>query len=45
MVGAIARRHPDRARQLGVLFSYRHLRHSQHFAEFVIVDLPALTVL
>jgi uracil-DNA glycosylase len=45
MVGTVARRHPDRTRQLGVLFSHRHLHYSQHSVESVIVDLPALIVL
>ena len=42
MAGTIARRHSDRARTFCVLFSHRHLHHSQHPAQLAIVDLPAL---
>jgi hypothetical protein len=42
MAGAIARRHSDRARTFCVLFSHRHLYHSQHSAQLAIVDLPAV---
>ncbi len=44
MAGTIARGYPHRARIFGILFPYRYLHHSQHRAEFVIVDLPALTI-
>jgi uracil-DNA glycosylase len=42
MAGKLARRYSDRTRAFRVLFSHRHLHHSEHPAEFVIVDLPAL---
>ena len=45
MAGTIARRHPDRARAFRILFSHRHVHHSQHcveFASFDLLDLPTL---
>ena len=42
MAGTIARRHPDRARTFCVLFSHRHLHHSQHPFEPAAIDLPTL---
>ena len=42
MAGAIARRHSDRARTFCVLFSNRHLHHSQHPVQLAIIDIPAL---
>ena len=42
MAGTVAGRHPDRARAFCVLFSHRHLHHSQHPAQLAIIDIPAL---
>ena len=42
MAGTVAGRHPDRARAFCVLFSHRHLHHSQHPAQLGIIDIPAL---
>ena len=42
VAGTIARRHPDRARTHCVLFSHRHLHHTEHPVEPAILDLPAL---
>jgi uracil-DNA glycosylase len=47
MAGPIAGRYPDRARKFGILFSHRHLHHSQHRPELALVDLlnlPTLTI-
>ena len=42
MAGTVAGRHSDRARTFCVLFSHRHLHHSQHPAQLAIIDIPAL---
>ena len=45
MAGTIARRYPDRKGAFGILFSDRHLHHSQHCPELAVVALfnvPAL---
>jgi hypothetical protein len=45
MAGMIAGRYPDRAGTLGILFSDRHLHHSQPHPELAVVallDVPAL---
>ncbi len=44
MARAPARRYSDRARQLCILFSDRHLHHPQHRAQLAHVDLPTLTI-
>ena len=45
MAGTIAGRYPDGEGAFGILFSDRHLHHSQHCPELVVVaflDIPAL---
>jgi hypothetical protein len=44
MAGTIAGRHPHRTRAFRILFSHRHLHHSQHRVELALVDFPALTI-
>src|ERR1041385_6116504 len=39
---SFAWRHPHRARAFRVLFPHRHLHHSEHFAQSVLIALPAL---
>jgi len=39
---SVARRHPDRARALLVLFPDRYLHNYQHRAEFVVLDFSAV---
>src|SRR5207244_6629638 len=39
LAGPFARRHPDRARALRVLFPDRHLHHSEHSAQHFAIDL------
>ena len=44
MAGTITGRHPHRTRAFRILFSDRHLHHSQHRVELAFVDFSALTI-
>jgi hypothetical protein len=44
MAGTITGRHPHRTRAFRVLFSDRHLHHSQHRVELAFVDFSTLTI-
>ena len=45
MAGTIARGYPNREGTLGILFSHRHLHHSQHCPELAVVALLNVSAL